>query len=380
MTPFARADQSILSRWWWTVDRWLMLALLVLISAGLLLTFAASTPVAERLGLPSFHFAERQFAFLLLAVAVMFVISLMQRKTVRRFASLLFPVSLILLYATLFYGPEIKGATRWLQFGSFTLQPSEILKPAFVVFSGWMLSEAMRNPAFPGRRIALAAFSLIVIALVLQPDFGQVVLVSLVFGAQLVAAGLPLLWMMVFGGLSLGALVLGYLHVPHIRERIDGFLNPETADTYQVDTALNAFSSGGFFGTGPGEGTVKKVLPDAHTDFIFAVAGEEFGMVACLGLLLLFTVIVVRALSHLLEEEDAFAVLAAGGLVVLFGLQALINIAVNLAVIPAKGMTLPFISYGGSSALAVALTMGMVLALTRRNRFLKSRIGQGRRP
>lgn len=372
MSAFARSDQSLLSRWWWTVDRWLILALLLLVGAGFLLTFAASTPVAERLGLSPLHFAERQFAFLGLAVAVMFVVSLMQKKTVRRLGSLMFPLTLALLYLTLFIGPEIKGATRWLPAGSFTFQPSEFLKPAFLVFSAWMLAEGMRNPAFQGRRIAAGAFALALVGLCLQPDFGQAALLSLVFTAQLMVSGLPLLWIGSLGAASAGAGVAGYFFIPHIQNRIDAFLNPAAADTYQVDTALNAFRAGGFFGVGPGEGMVKRVLPDAHTDFIFAVAGEEFGTLACIGLLLLYTAIVVRALSHLLEEEDAFAVLAAGGLAALFGLQALINIGVNLSVIPAKGMTLPFVSYGGSSALAVALGMGMVLALTRRNRFLKT--------
>ena len=372
MISFARSDQSMLSRWWWTVDRWLILALLMLISVGLLLTFAASPAVAERLGLSSFHFAQRQFVFMAGAVTIMFVISLMSKTTVRRLACLMFPVFLGLLWLTLWFAPEIKGATRWLPIGSFSLQPIEFLKPMFVIFAAWMMASQIRNPAFPGRKIAFAAFMLLMTALVLQPDFGQAVLLSIVFAALLVASGLPFFWVSIFGLSGVATIAFGYWQVPHIQSRIDGFLNPESVDTYQIDTALNAFRSGGLFGLGPGEGTVKKILPDAHSDFIFAVAGEEFGVLACLGILLLFTVIVVRGLSHLLEEEDAFVVLAAGGLIILFGLQALINIGVNLAVIPAKGMTLPFISYGGSSALALAITMGMVLALTRRNRFIKT--------
>jgi len=379
MISFARSDHSLMSRWWWTVDRWLLLALLALVGVGLLLTFAASPAVAERLGLSSFHFAQRQFVFMVGAVGVMLMLSLVPKFTARRLAILMFPVFLALVFATLFIGPEIKGATRWLQIGSFTLQPSEFLKPAFVVITGWMLSEQLKTPAFPGRKISLVLFSVVLLGLLLQPDFGQAILISMVFAAQLVAGGLPLIWVFGLGGLGVGGLILGYYQVPHIQGRIDAFLNPENADTYQIDTALNAFRSGGLFGLGPGEGNVKKILPDAHTDFIFAVAGEEFGTLACLGILLLFTVIVVRGLAHLLEEEDSFVVLAAGGLIILFGLQALINIGVNLAVIPAKGMTLPFISYGGSSALALAITMGLVLALTRRNRHLKTKPSKGRR-
>ena len=379
MISFARSDQSLLSRWWWTVDRWLILALMALIGVGLLLTFAASPAVAERLGLPSFHFAQRQFVFLAGSVGVMFLLSLVTIKSARRLAILMFPVFLGLVFATNFFGPEIKGATRWLQFGSFTLQPSEFLKPAFVVITGWMLSERLKSPSFPGRMIACGLFAVVILALGMQPDIGQAILISMVFAGQLVAGGLPLPWVFGLGGAGIGALVLGYFQMEHIQERIDAFLNPGSVDTFQIDTALNAFRSGGMFGLGPGEGNVKKILPDAHTDFIFAVAGEEFGMLACLGILLLFTVIVVRGLAHLLEEEDSFVALAAGGLIMLFGLQALINISVNLAVIPATGMTLPFISYGGSSAVALAITMGLVLALTRRNRHLKPKAIKGGR-
>lgn len=372
MSAFARSDPSLLSRWWWTVDRWLLLALLTLAGVGFLLIFAASPSVAERVGLPMYHFAQRQLVFLVLAVVVMFVASLMRRKTVRRLGTLLFPIMLGLLYLTLMVGSEIKGATRWLSLGSFTLQPSELLKPAFIIFSAWMLSESIKQPSFPGYRIAMGAFLFTVLGLVLQPDFGQAILLSMVFGAQLIIAGLPLAMIATFAAAGATVLVVGYFFVPHIHNRLDAFLSPTTSDTYQVDTALNALRAGDFFGTGPGEGMVKRILPDAHTDFIFAVAGEEFGILACVGVLLLFTAIVVRILSHLLEEEELYAILATGGLAILFGLQAFINIGVNLAVLPAKGMTLPFVSYGGSSTLAVALGMGMVLALTRRNRFLKT--------
>ncbi len=223
MISFARSDQSLLSRWWWTVDRWLILALLALVSVGLLLTFAASPAVAERLGLSSFHFAQRQFVFLVGSVGVMFLLSLVHKKTVRRLAILMFPVFLGLLYATLFFGPEIKGATRWLQLGSFTLQPLEFLKPAFVVITGWMLSEQLKTPTFPGRKIALGTFAVVLLGLVLQPDFGQAILISIVFAAQLVAGGLPLLWIVALGGFGIGGLAFGYFQVPHIQSRIDAF-------------------------------------------------------------------------------------------------------------------------------------------------------------
>lgn len=361
----ARSDNSVISRWWWTVDRWFLAAVLALVSVGLVLTLAASPSVADRLGLESFHFVKRQAVFLVAGLSVMVVVSMMNPKGIRRLAFVMFPMALIGILLTLFIGPEIKGASRWLPVAGFSLQPSEFLKPAFAVLSAWMLSEQFRHPEFPGRSIAVGLFAVCALLLVLQPDFGQTILLAMVLVAQLMLAGLPLRWLAGSAALGLTLLMLAYFTVPHVESRIDGFFDPANSDTYQIDTALNAIRSGGLIGVGPGEGTVKKILPDAHSDFIFAVAGEEFGAIACLAILALFGVVVMRGLSHLMEEDDPFVVYAAGGLIALFGLQALINISVNLAVLPAKGMTLPFISYGGSSMLALALAMGMVLALTR---------------
>ena len=379
MSVLSRSDDSLIARWWWTVDRWLLVTLALLLAVGLILTFGASTPVAERLGLPVFYFAKRQVVFMAASVVVMGLVSLASVHTVRRGAIFLFALSLVLMVLTLLIGPEYKGATRWIPLGNFTLQPSEFLKPSLIVVCAWLFAGAMEDKDFPGRSIASGLFIIAAVLLVAQPDVGQFILLSMVWGMQLVLAGLPLLWI---GGLVLGgavALGLCYLMIPHVTSRIDRFLDPASGDTYQVDTALNAFRAGGIFGRGPGEGAVKKVLPDAHTDYIFAVAGEEFGTIACLVILTLFAVIVMRSLMLLTEEDDPFVVLATGGLITLFGLQAMINIGVNLALLPSKGMTLPFISYGGSSMLALGLSMGMVLALTRRNRFEgKSQIRAGR--
>ncbi len=372
MIAFARSDNSVVTRWWWEVDRWLLLTIVVLIGVGFLLTLAASPSVAERLGLDSFHFAKRQLLFLLMALATIVGVSILSPKGVRRLAIAMLLVSVGLVILTLFIGAEIKGATRWLSLGSFSLQPSEFLKPAFIVCSAWMLAEQYKTPTFPGKKIAFSVFGIVAVVLVLQPDFGQTFLIASIFGGQLLLAGLPIIWVFGIGGLGIGGLVTAYYMVPYIQSRIDVFLDPASGDSYQIDTALNAFRAGGLFGRGPGEGAVKRVLPDAHADYIFAVAGEEFGAIACLGILGLFAVIVIRGLARLLEEEEPFVVLAAGGLLALFGLQAFINLAVNLAVLPSKGMTLPFISYGGSSMLALAITMGMVLALTRKNHYLKS--------
>jgi cell division protein FtsW len=357
----------MMGRWWWTVDRWLLFSLAILIGFGLLLTIGASVAVAERLGLNSFHFAERQMAFLAVALVAMFAISLASVKTIRRIAVVMFPVCLVLMALASLIGPEIKGAQRWLPLGPFTLQPSEFMKPAFIVVSAWMFAEQDRDRTFPGWKIATALYLLVATILMSQPDFGQTALVTVVWLAQFFLAGLPMIWVAVVVAVSIVAILAAYNLLPHVASRIDRFLDPSSGDTYQVDTALNAFRSGGLFGRGPGEGLVKRVLPDSHTDFIFAVAGEEFGTLVCVGLVALFAVIVVRVLLNLLKEQDYFVFLATAGLVTLFGLQAFINIGVNLALLPAKGMTLPFVSYGGSSLMAISITMGMVLALTRCN-------------
>ena len=360
-----RADDSLLARWWWTVDRWLMLAILLLLALGFLLMLAASMPVAERLGLDNFHFVKRQLAFLAISFGAMITISIMSEQNARRLSLLLLPAAFALLVLTLTIGPEIKGANRWLQIGNFTLQPSEFLKPAFVVASAWLLAGSFEDHKFPGRQIAVALFVVVIVALLLQPDVGQSVLISGVFLGQLLLAGLPIGWLVLLGLGSVAALAVAYTAIPHVQRRIDIFFDPASGDTYQIDTALNAFRTGGWFGTGPGEGLVKRVLPDAHTDYIFAVAGEEFGALACLVILGLFAVIVIRGLARLLDEEDVFTLLAVSGLLSLFGLQALINMGVNLGVLPSKGMTLPFISYGGSSLLAMMILMGLVQSVSR---------------
>ncbi len=369
MTMFNRTDTSLLSHWWWTVDRWMLLVLAMLIGAGLLLTIGASLAVAERLGLNSFHFVYRQVGFLVVAVFIMLAISLMSARGVRRLAAIMLPVFLGLSILTLFVGPEVKGAQRWLPLGSFTLQPSEFLKPAFVVVCAWMFSEQNKNGAFPGNRIAIGLYLAVVTVLVCQPDFGQTLLISMIWGLQFFIAGLSMAWVLGLMISGLVGIICAYSFVPHVTSRIDRFLDPSSGDTYQIDTALNAFRNGGLFGRGPGEGLVKRILPDAHTDFIFAVAGEEFGVILCLGLLALFATIVLRGLLSLLKENDSFIFLATAGLIMLFGLQAFINIGVNLAVLPAKGMTLPFISYGGSSLLSMSVSMGMVLALSRQRTY-----------
>ena len=366
MISFARTDTSLVGRWWWTVDRWTLLAVALLIAIGTLLTLAASPAVAEKLKLDPQHFVLRQVVFLPLAMAVIFIVSFMSPRGVRRISVIGLAISLILVGLTLFMGEEIKGATRWLQLAGLSIQPSEFVKPCFAVTAAWMLAEQRRREGVPGGLICCALFAVVVSLLVSQPDFGMTAVVSAVWFGQCFIAGLPMLWVGILAVLGLAGAVVAYATSAHVASRIDLFLNPASGDSYQIDRAMDAFGQGGLLGRGPGEGMVKRVLPDAHTDFIFSVAGEEFGLIACLIIVGLFGFVTMRGFARLLREENLFVLLAAAGLLTQFGLQALINIGVNVNLLPTKGMTLPFISYGGSSMLALALAMGMVLALTRR--------------
>lgn len=362
---FARTDTSTLSRWWWTIDRWTIAAIFALIAIGAMLTLAASPGVAERIGADSFHFVRRQFFFLPLAIAVIFAVSLLDVRGVRRLAVIGFATALVLVFLTLFATP-INGATRWLNLGGLSIQPSEFLKPTFAVVAAWMFSAQRMDEGFPGNLIAMVLFALVVGLLLLQPDVGMTLVVGAVWFVQFFLAGLPLFWVALFMAIGFASLVSAYFVFPHVASRVDRFLDPSTGDSYQVTTALHAFGNGGLFGRGPGEGRVKAVLPDAHTDFIMAVAGEEFGLVLCLIIVALFAFVVLRGFSRMLQEDSLFILLAVSGLLVQFGLQAIINMASTLHLMPTKGMTLPFISYGGSSMLALGLGIGMVLALTRR--------------
>jgi cell division protein FtsW len=363
---FTRIDQSPVARWWWTVDRWTLLALAVLIGFGALLTMAASPAVAEHIGTDSMHFVRRQLVLLPIAALLMFLVSLQSPRNVRRLAVIGFLIATALVVMTFFVGVEIKGARRWISLPGMSLQPSEFIKPTFAVVTGWLLSESKLRPGFPGAIIAAALFVIVVGLLIKQPDLGMAVVISAVWFAQFFLVGLRLYWVGI--GLASGAVGLAgaYFLLPHVTSRIDRFLDPSSGDSYQVDRSIEAFMNGGMWGRGPGEGTVKEWLPDAHADFVFAVAGEELGLIACLVIVLIFAFIVLRGFSRVFQENNLFIVLSATGLFVQFGLQAVINMASSLHLMPTKGMTLPFISYGGSSLLALGLGMGMALALTRR--------------
>ncbi|MEA4838346.1 MAG: putative lipid II flippase FtsW [Rhodospirillaceae bacterium] len=365
MIPLGRTDTSVIGRWWWTVDRWTIGAVGLIVTIGLVLIMAASPSVAERIGADHFHFIRRQFAFLPFALVIMFAVSLLSPKQVRRLAVMGFIASVALMVAVLFVGPEIKGSTRWISILGITIQPSEFAKPTLAVVTAWMFSEGRLSNVFPGRTLSFAAYALVALLLVLQPDIGMMMVVSAVWFIQFFIAGLPLFWVPLLMIVGLGGLVGAYFTFSHVASRVDRFLDPSAGDSYQITKALQAFHHGGLFGRGPGEGRVKAVLPDAHTDFIMAVAGEEFGLVLCLAVVGLFAFVVLRGFSRLLREENLFVLLACTGLLVQFGLQAIINLASTLHLMPTKGMTLPFISYGGSSMVALAFGIGMVLALTR---------------
>ncbi|KQU52590.1 cell division protein FtsW [Bosea sp. Leaf344] len=363
----SRAEPSLSGRWWWSIDRVILGALVALMVSGVVLLMAGGPPVAERLGLSTFHFVNRQAFFLLAALAIFIGVSFMTPRQVRRAALLIFVCSLAMVVATLYLGIEVKGARRWLTLGPIgSVQPSEFLKPAFVVLAAWAFAEGTRRPDLPGTLMAFLLLPVTITPLVLQPDFGQTILISLVWCGLFFVAGLHWFWVMGLGGIGAFGLLVAYQLVPHVRARIERFMDKGSGDTFQIDTALESFAQGGWLGKGPGEGTVKRILPDAHTDFIFAVTAEEFGIVICIALVALFAVIVLRALIVAQKTEDAFVRLAVTGLSLLFGIQAAINMMVNLHMMPAKGMTLPFISYGGSSLLSLAIGTGFLLALTRK--------------
>jgi cell division protein FtsW len=363
----SRAERNVIADWWFTVDKWLLIAFLVLIFGGVVLSLAASPAVAERIGIAdSYFFVKKQAMFAIPSVITLIGVSFLSPRQIRRLAMLGFIVCVALLIATLFFGPEIKGGRRWINIVGISLQPSEFMKPMFAVLVGFLLAEGQKRPDMPGRSFSFLILGIVAALFIAQPDFGQTMLICLTWAGLFFISGMSWMWIVVFAGMGAGGILSAYTLVPHVRSRIERFLNPETGDTFQVQTAQEAFINGGWWGQGPGEGTFKRILPDSHTDFVFAVLGEEFGLILCMVLVLVFAFVVLRGFSHALRENDGYVRLAAAGLIMQFGLQSCINMAVNLHMMPAKGMTLPFISYGGSSLIAVALSMGTLLALTRK--------------
>jgi cell division protein FtsW len=362
---YNRSDRSAVAEWWRTIDRWFLAAFIVLIGFGVVLSFAASPSVADRIGLNTYHFVERHALFLIPALAVMIGVSFLNPRQIRRLALIVLVISVVLMVMALFFGVEVKGSRRWVRLLGLSLQPSEFMKPAFVILCAWLFAESKRRPEIPGSLIAMIMFGAMAALLVAQPDLGQTVLLAGTWGAMFFIAGLSWLWIVVLGGVAGTGMLGAYFVFPHVAGRINRFLTGE-GDTYQVDTGREAIIGGGWLGKGPGEGTVKRILPDSHTDFVFSVLAEEYGIILCSVLVAVFAFIVLRGLLKAMRDQDPFQRFAISGLVILIGLQSTINIAVNLQLMPAKGMTLPFVSYGGSSMIAIALTAGMLLARTRR--------------
>jgi cell division protein FtsW len=378
MSGFSRADNTLIARWWLTVDRWTLGALCLLIGCGYIMVLAASPAVAERIHASREMFIVKQLLFLVIALGIIVAVSALPARMVRRLALAGCALALLATAMTLVMGVETKGAARWISIAGNRIQPSEFLKPCFAMTTAWLLARQQRKPGFPGALIALGLFLGIVMILKKQPDVGMMAVIGAVFMMQLFLSGINMLWIGLGLGLAGGGGVMLYTLLPHVRRRFDQFMYGKGGN-YQIDKVMDAFANGGLFGQGAGEGTVKDSIPDVHADVVFAVVGEEFGLIVCLLLVGVFAFIVLRGLLRLMREQDPFIVLAGGGLIAGFGLQAMVNLFSTLGMMPTKGMTLPFISYGGSSAVAVGLGMGMLLSLTRA-RARDDRVPRGEAP
>lgn len=367
MVNFSRQSNNAIVKWWWTIDKVILFVSLALLAIGIILDITASPAVARKIGSDDYFFIRKQIIYVLLSVAAIFTLSLFKLKTVRRISILGFVVLMILLVITDFWGFEVKGARRWISLPGMSLQPSELLKPIFIVVTAWLLDCGKKYDYFPGSYIACGLYAVFAGLLLLQPDVGMTALVTIVFGLQLFLAGLPIVLVGLMGAGAVFGLISLYFFYPHFRTRVDQFLYGDSETNYQITRAMEAFQNGNLVGKGPGEGTVKLLIPDAHTDFVFAVAGEEYGVWLCLVIIALFAVIVIRSLKLSLKETNLFVMYAEAGLAASLGFQGIVNMASSLHLMPTKGMTLPFISYGGSSLLGTALEVGMLLAITRKN-------------
>ena len=362
---FSRADKSLIGRWWWTIDRPLLFSFLTLLVLGILLSLAGSPGTAERLNIDTFYFVKRHAVLSVGALGVILVGSLASPRLLRYVCWTVLGASIVMLVLTPLMGMEIKGARRWISLGGFSLQATEFVKPSFIVVAAWLFSQKKQYP-LSGQMMSFILYLVLVSLILMQPDFGMTFIISATWFIQIFLAGLPWLWIGTLAIAGLTGAVGAYFFFPHVTSRIDRFLNPETGDQYQITQSLEAFKSGGVFGQGPGEGIFKRHLPDAHADFIFPVAAEEFGFFFCVFVLAIYAFIFVRTVYLLRREKNLFLILALGGLISQFTLQALVNISSALKLIPTKGMTLPFLSYGGSSLLGCSLGVALILSITRK--------------
>ncbi|MBP7189759.1 MAG: putative lipid II flippase FtsW [Rickettsiaceae bacterium] len=363
-------DNNFFWRWWRAVDQQTIIALAILFGFSMMLVTTSGPAVASRIGLDESYFSVRQLFYLSGAAIIILSLSCLDKQLVSRLAIAGFVASFLLLVLVKFYGYEVKGARRWISIFGFSMQPSEFIKPFLAVVTAWILS-LKKYSDFPGFTISLILYLAVATVLIIQPDFGMFIMVSAVWVIQLFVSGMPIIWIGIAFISGLFGVTAAYILLPHVAQRINSFLDPASSENYQVTKSIMAFENGGLYGRGPGEGTVKQVLPDSHTDFIFAVAGEEFGAVVCLVIAAIFAFIVVRGIIRLLHEEDQYVILAVTGILSQFGLQSAINMGVTLNLLPTKGMTLPFISYGGSSTLAIAVAIGILLSFTKRRTIVK---------
>lgn len=364
---FSRANTSPFARWWWQIDRPLLLIFVLLMITGVILIGAAGPAVAMRIGVAPSHFIVRHIIFLVPAIITMVIVSMFDEVKIRRGATIVFVLGILGCMAAQFYGADIKGARRWVHFGPMSVQPSEFLKPAFFIVSAWLLSMRKEVSGYWGLIVSAGLWTFCVALLMIQPDLGMTFVISAVWGMQIFMAGLPIWVIFVMVPVFALGLVGIYFTFPHVTSRIDRFLSADAGDTYQVDKSLQAFANGGWFGEGPGQGTVIKHLPDAHADFIFSVAAEEMGLIAVWGIIMLYVALILRGMKQVKESKDIFITLAVIALVAQLGLQAIIHMGSSVHLLPTKGMTLPFLSYGGSSLISMGMVAGVILALTRRS-------------
>jgi cell division protein FtsW len=365
MIKFNRGN-GIISDWWWTVDRISIISLAIIMGIGMMLVMAASPAVAERLKLDSFFFVKKQIIFAIVSAFAIFFLSAKDHIFARRFSVIGLLITLFMLIYVEFAGFETKGAKLWINIGGISLQPAEFVKPFLAVVTAWLLSRSHTEANFPGFLISLILYGIFIGLIVKQPDFGMAAVITAIWATQVFVAGLNFMIVIALGVIGVVGVIAAYNFVPHVRHRVEIYLDPSKGDSFQNQKSLEAFKNGGLFGTGPGQGEVKNIIPDCHTDFIFSVAGEELGTIICIMIVSLFAFVVIRCFLKILKEKDLFRLLAGTGLIMQFAVQSVVNMSVALSLIPNTGLTLPLVSYGGSSMLSAAICVGMLLAITRR--------------